>query len=283
MSDIEAKVKEILKIDKNKIEIFDNIKNLNIDENFFNDSEKIKIMESIDESKMLEKAFNNIISKDSYFNLIYEKEKLCKYFIDFLLTNNLLVFLILYFLYNISIINFYNIIENRYIEKEKIENLIEKYNLYIFFVIFYAFSLRITPSILEKYYSYVYLFGFNSYVINFYKNYYNKKDNINLTLFTFSNLFNLMLQNIFSEKQGKDFLKVNAFFSVIDFLNFLFEFIIIDYIKLKENKLKIISIIISSIIQIFLLFALIINFIFLWRKLKHYPKNKIINTITKYI
>ena len=93
-----------------------------------------------------------------------------------------------------------------------------------------------------------------------------------------------MLQNIFSEKQGKDFLKVNAFFSVIDFLNFLVEFIIIDCWKINEKKLKIMSLIISSIIQIFLLFTSVIYILYIFGfKFCKLCEFKIINAIVKYI
>ena len=52
-------------------------------------------MESVDQSKYLEKALNN--KKDSYFQLIYEKEEIFKYFLNFLSKNNLWFILILYF------------------------------------------------------------------------------------------------------------------------------------------------------------------------------------------
>ena len=262
LSDIETKVKNILNINKNKIEIFDNIKKLKEEtekeKKYYLNFEKIEIIESVDQSKYLEKALNN--KKDSYFQLIYEKEEKFKYFLNFLSKNNLWFILILYFFYNFSIINFYNIIEKKFIEKEKIEFLIHIYNKFLFiFSLFELLSILImiiSFSIAKLYYG---LFIFNFCVLFFYIEQFIYKEikNKYLLVFLFSNFFNFWIQNKYLLLQGKDFLNYNAFFSVIDFCNFLFEFIIIDCNKLNEKKLKIISIIISSINQIFLLIALI--------------------------
>ena len=261
VSNIETKVKNILNNDKNKIEIFDNIEKLKEDtflkkKKYYLNSEKIEIMESVDQSKYLEKALNN--KKDSYFQLIYEKEEKFKYFLNFLSKNNLWFILILYFFYNFSIINFYNIIEKKFIEKQKIEFLIHNYNKFLFFFALYEF-ISIMMMIISFSILYFGLFIFNFYVLFFYIKQFIYKEIKSNTLYIFlhSNFFNFWIQNKYSLFQGKDFLTVNAFFSVIDFCNFLFEFIIIDCNKLNEKKLKIISIIISSINQIFLLIAFI--------------------------
>ena len=224
---------------------------------YYLNSEKIEILESVDQSKYLEKALNN--KKDSYFQLIYEKEEIFKYFLNFLSKNNLWFILILYFFYNFSIINFYNIIEKKIIEKQKIEFLIHNYNTFLFYFALFEFISIIPMMIISFSILYFGLFIFNFCVLFFYIEQFIYKEikNKTLLIFLFSNFFNFWIQNKYSLFQGKDFLTYNTFFSVIDFCNFLFEFIIIDCIKLNEKILKIISIIISSINQIFLLIAFI--------------------------
>ena len=48
-----------------------------------------------------------------------------------------MVYFDIIFFYNYSIINFYNIIEKKFIEKQKIEFLIHNYNKFLFFFLHY--------------------------------------------------------------------------------------------------------------------------------------------------
>ena len=71
----------------------------------------------------LNEALNNIIERKSPFRLVYETEGTIKYLLKFIKRNKLNIFLILYFIYNLTSMNFYNIIEENYLRKKKLEFL----------------------------------------------------------------------------------------------------------------------------------------------------------------
>ena len=192
--------------------------------------------------------------------------------------------------------NFYNIVENSYIEKKQTEFLISKYNIYLLLIFIYGFiigsyNLYSINSINEKkYYIYLILFVNNInfvifYMLNLFKNYYKfykKKNNVKSTIFELfisANVYSFVIQNSFIVKEGNDFLSINSIFSILDFLHFIFEFIIIDLIKESEKKtfiLNIISFIVSLSVQIILL-SIITIFLVYFFNCKCANKKKIEN------
>ena len=237
------------------------------------DEEKFEINE--DEKKEIKIcALNNIIDRESPFRLVYTKESICENFREFIEKNNLFIFLFLYFFFNIASISCHNYIDNNYIQKKNINYLITNY--YYYLIIILVFGLCIGTifmfgiQIVNVYYVYGLLMFINIHLIIFYalrlfKNYYNfytkQKNNFSyFEIFLTSNLYCFIIQNLYSEKKGSDFLTINAIVSIVDFIYFLFEFIIIDWANLdKYDKiLNILSFIISLGIESFLIFLITI-------------------------
>ena len=150
----------------------------------------------------------------------------------------------------------------------------------------------------KKYYIYLFLFTINTLLIKFYflnlsKNYYKsqeKKGDVKthiFELFIISNLYSFIIQNSFIEKSGNDFLSINGVFSMIDFLYYFCEIIIIDLCKVNSKVLNIISISLLLLLELFYIIVVIIFIIYICK----YSLNidcscvdkKKINKILKYL
>ena len=221
----------------------------------------------------LNEALNNIIERKSPFRLVYETEGTIKYLLKFIKRNKLNIFLILYFIYNLTSMNFYNIIEENYLRKKKLEFLKSRYYEYLLIIICVGFLIGIFNFIFNKniYYQisiiYIFLLICNFSLINFYalklfKNYYDynkkKSDDMDLhiiQLFLYANLYNFIIQNIYIEKEGNDYLSINAIIGVVDFFYIIIEFIIYEMIKNGKllNIINYISFFVSSIVELYLL------------------------------
>ena len=103
---------------------------------------------------------------------------------NFITKNNLWSIIILYIIYNFSSMNFYNIIENNYIEKKQMGFLIHNYNLYLLIIFIYGFTMgsinlySLISINFKKYYIFLILMIINMdlvifYALNLFKNYYN--------------------------------------------------------------------------------------------------------------
>ena len=271
------------KIDKiiKKIKIFESSENQNIQtkidlnnliEEYLN---KLNEIEKIKEATLNE-AINNIIKRKSPFQLVYVKEGICSYLWNFIKKNKLFFFLFLYLFFNIISMNFYNIIEENYLEKKNIEFLSSKHIKYLGSI--FLFSILIMFSnlliITVKYYRlihiYIYLLGINAnlirfYHINLFKKYYNfkkKKNDMDVKqyeLFLTSNLFGFLLQNIYAEKDGNDYLTINGVVAVFDFIYFIIEYLVDLFCGDKcLNNLNYVSYYGSWTVEIIIFFIVII-------------------------
>ena len=145
-------------------------------------------------------------------------------------------------------------------------------------------------------YIYTFLFACNSSLIEFYdlklfRNYYQyeKNKNVNMdlnfiTLFLLANLYSFVIQNTYTEKEGNDYLSINAVSGFIDFIYFVLEFIFFDVFK--NDTLFIIinylSFIVSCCVELFLfIIILMLFFLFISSDCKccEYLKKKFINFI----
>ena len=187
--------------------------------------------------------------------------------------NKLHVFLILYLIYNLTSMNFYNIIEDKYLEKKNLEFLKSRYYEYLLFIIGIGLIIASVNLVFynNMYFRLIYIYMFllicNCSLIEFYtlklfKNYYkyNKKKNVNMDFrniqyFLTANLYSFVIQNIYTEKEGNDYLSINAVSGVIDFFYYVVEFIFYDLVK-NDTVLNIIdylSFFISCGVGLFLL------------------------------
>ena len=73
-------------------------------------------------------------------------------------------------------------------------------------------------------------------------------------LFLTANLFSFVIQNIYTEKEGNDYLSINAVSGVIDFFYFVIEFIFYDVVKndILLNIIDYLSFFISCGVGLFL-------------------------------
>ena len=124
LSDIKNKIEQNFNENK-KINKIINKYNVEKIEEIENDKElREKIKMNDDELKVIKKnvietSLNKIFNRKYEFNLVYQKEGLVSYFCNYVKKNNLFIFMLIYFIYLISSMNFYNIIENDYIEKKR--------------------------------------------------------------------------------------------------------------------------------------------------------------------
>ncbi len=286
LSDIKKNIEQ--KFDENKKikNIINKYNDEKINEITYDRKVRKKIAMNVTELKkfkenIIKTSLKKIFNRKYKFILIYEKEGLISYFWNYIKKNNLLIFMSIYFVYLISSMNFYNIIENNYIEKKKNEFLISNYNKYFLFIFVYGFAIGMLNFFtlmyknFKKYYIYLMLFVINIFVIKFYllnlsKNYYNyNKNKIDIKthifeLFITSNLYSFVIQNSFIEKSGNDFLSINGVFSIIDFIYYIIEFFIIDLIQVNSKTLNIISIILLSLLELFYIILIIIFIIYIF-------------------
>jgi hypothetical protein len=288
--DIKKKVQN--KIDNKKI-----IKQLNLVEN-------AEVEEKIDNNKKvsLNEAIKNIKKRKSPFRLVYEKEGIISYLWKFIKNNKLIVFLILYFIYNLTSMNFYNIIEDNYFQKKTIEYLKSRQYEYLLLVFYFGFLIAITNFFfnVNEYYqlAYIYLILFlcnysliKFYALKLFKNYYDftkkKSDDMNLEfiqLFLNANLYSFVIQNIYIEKEGNDYLSINAISGMVDFAYFVIEFIIYQMIN-NDTLIKIlnyVSFFVSCIVELFLFVVFFLLFILYFGTMCECCKN-FTNNLKKFL
>ena len=171
--------------------------------------------------------------------------------------------------------NFYNIIEENYLERKKIEFLKSNYYKYLLFIIVYGFIIGMSSFFFEfnKYFRLAAIYDIliicDSSLIYFYstklfKNYYSfnnkNKNDMNFSIFLNANLFSFAIQNIYTEKEGNDYLSINAICAVVDFVCLAVEFIIYEIIKNDKiiNIINYISFFVSCVVGLFLLVIIFI-------------------------
>ena len=223
-------------------------------------------------NEIYEKVIENIEKNESPIHLTYLKEGIFKNLKNFFVKNNLLLFSFIYILYCLSGIGFNHIFKSKLEENNNFDKLYDIYITYlstfIYVMLFYYFFatliyFRANEFSGKQFFEFYNFLLLTTIILNIFiysiiyitknKNNYKEYNNIPIYSQVYCDIFGFIFQNLNTKEEGNNFLKFSSFISIIDFLLYLIDFLLVDIFECSIKFLFYFGFVFSIIGSIILL------------------------------